>query len=77
MGIDIGVSAIVGATLRKLRRKAGKSQAELAEALDVSSGQIQKYETGKNQLNARRLWHACVFLECTPNDIFRKLIRKR
>ena len=77
MGIDMTISAVLGATLRKLRRKAGKSQADMAEALEVSFTQIQKYETGKNRIPACKVWLACKFLECTPNDIFQKLMRKK
>jgi transcriptional regulator with XRE-family HTH domain len=33
----------------------GMSQTELAQALDVSSKQLQKYESGVNQINARLL----------------------
>jgi transcriptional regulator with XRE-family HTH domain len=44
-----------GARIRLRRLMVGMSQTQLAEALEVSSEQVQKYEKGVNQIRARRL----------------------
>jgi transcriptional regulator with XRE-family HTH domain len=45
----------VGHNVRRLRRQAGVSQADLAQALGVSFQQVQKYETGANRIGASKL----------------------
>ena len=45
----------IGWKLRQLRQKAGWTQERLAEQIDVSTQQINKYESGANRLNTDRL----------------------
>ena len=45
----------IGHRIRVFRQKAGLSQERLAEAIDMSFQQIQKYENGKSKLNTSRL----------------------
>ena len=45
----------VGHKVRQLRRQAGVSQVDLAQALGVSFQQVQKYETGANRIGASKL----------------------
>ncbi len=45
----------IGLLLRLLRKRRGLTQMELAEKLDISYQQLQKYETGKNRISASRL----------------------
>jgi transcriptional regulator with XRE-family HTH domain len=52
----------VGSLLRTLRTLHGLSQAELAERLDITFQQLQKYETGSNRTTAGRLWRASKIL---------------
>ena len=45
----------IGLNIRRLRRAAGLSQAELANSLGLSYQQVQKYETGANRISVSRL----------------------
>src|SRR5690606_41601260 len=59
------IDVAVGARLR-LRRKAMKvSQSALAEALDLTFQQVQKYERGTNRISASMLVKAARRLDCT------------
>jgi transcriptional regulator with XRE-family HTH domain len=53
----------LGRNLRTARSAAGKSQTEIAEFLDVSFQQVQKYENGKNRIPVDRLVSLAAFLE--------------
>jgi transcriptional regulator with XRE-family HTH domain len=46
---------LVGEKLRKLRLEAGLSQRDLAQRLELSHQQIQKYERGDNALPLERI----------------------
>lgn len=46
----------VGERIRLRRTELGLTQEQLAEALDVSYQQIQKYETGANRISAGRIF---------------------
>jgi transcriptional regulator with XRE-family HTH domain len=49
------VHHIIGNRLRQMRIERDMSQQELGEKLGVSFQQIQKYEKGKNRIDAGRL----------------------
>jgi transcriptional regulator with XRE-family HTH domain len=49
------MNEVLGAAIRDIRRRRGMSQMELAEKIDVSYQQIQKYEYGKSQVTLARL----------------------
>jgi transcriptional regulator with XRE-family HTH domain len=49
------IDAHVGERIRLRRTELGLTQEQLAEALDVSYQQIQKYETGTNRVSAGRM----------------------
>ena len=46
----------VGVRVRERRRQLDMSQSALADALDVSFQQVQKYERGANRVSASMLW---------------------
>jgi transcriptional regulator with XRE-family HTH domain len=46
----------VGERIRARRAELGLTQEQLAQALDVSYQQIQKYETGANRISASRIF---------------------
>jgi transcriptional regulator with XRE-family HTH domain len=46
----------VGERIRLRRTERGLTQEQLAEALEVSYQQVQKYETGANRISAGRIW---------------------
>jgi len=53
----------LGHNLRTARSAAGKSQSEVAEFLEVSFQQVQKYENGSNRIPLDRLVSLAAFLE--------------
>ncbi len=46
----------VGKRIRERRVKMGLTQQGLAEALEITYQQLQKYETGANRVSAGRLY---------------------
>lgn len=54
---------IIGRRLRNLRLSQGVSQQGLAEFLDVSFQQIQKYEKAQNRISASKLFAICHYLK--------------
>ena len=52
----------VGNRVRQRRKLSGLSQANLAEALDLTFQQVQKYERGTNRMSASKLFQAAAFL---------------
>ena len=48
-------SSEIGRRVREFRQKAGYTQEKLAEILDISFQQVQKYESGASKLNTDRL----------------------
>jgi len=53
---EIQVDQYVGARLRLRRKLLGYSQTHLADAVELTFQQIQKYENGKSRIGASRLW---------------------
>ena len=53
----------LGRNVRTARSAAGKSQSEVAEFLEVSFQQVQKYENGKNRIPLDRLVSLAGYLE--------------
>ena len=49
------IDRLVGARVRLRRQALGMSQTELAQAIDLTFQQVQKYEQGKNRIGAGRL----------------------
>src|ERR1700690_3853843 len=54
---------LLGRNLRVARSAAGKNQTEIAEHLDVTYQQIQKYEKGKDRIPVDRLVSLAAYLE--------------
>jgi transcriptional regulator with XRE-family HTH domain len=53
----------LGRNVRTARSAAGKSQSEVAEFLDVTFQQVQKYEKGTNRIPLDRLVSLAAYLE--------------
>lgn len=68
MGIVFS-SKDIGWRLRKFRLQAGWSQERLAEKIDVSIQQVQKYESGANKMNTDRLQQVAQALD-VPIQLF-------
>lgn len=60
----------VGARVRMRRLMVGISQSKLAEALDVTFQQVQKYEKGMNRIGASRLQALAHVLQVPPSYFF-------
>lgn len=60
----------VGGRIRQRRTLLGMSQEKLAEALDITFQQVQKYENGSNRVSASRLWHIAQTLGVEPAIFF-------
>lgn len=59
----------VGARLRARRRTSGVTQAGLAEALNLSFQQVQKYERGHNRISASVLVRCARALRCSVAEL--------
>jgi transcriptional regulator with XRE-family HTH domain len=64
------VDVAVGAKIKRLCKKAGVSQSDLARILGLSFQQVQKYESGDNRVSASRLYEMAQILNATPGDFF-------
>jgi transcriptional regulator with XRE-family HTH domain len=63
------VDVAVGANIRQRRRALKISQEALAEAIEVTFQQVQKYERGANRVSASCLFEICRTLKCHPSDL--------
>lgn len=63
----------VGDRIRRRRTLLGYTQEQLADALDISYQQIQKYETGANRVSAGRLFQISQRLEVPITFFFEGL----
>jgi len=59
----------LGKKIRAIRTKKGFSQSDLAERLNVSYQQIQKYESGKSSISLDRLVDISTALEVRPEAL--------
>lgn len=66
----------LGERLRFLRNLRGYTQVQLAERLDMTFQQVQKYEKGTNRISAARLIEMSNILKCDIED-FTRPIRNR
>jgi transcriptional regulator with XRE-family HTH domain len=58
----------IGKRMRSLRKARGLSQSALAEPLEITFQQIQKYENGANRVSASTMVGICMVLNVTPMD---------
>jgi transcriptional regulator with XRE-family HTH domain len=63
----------VGERIRSRRAELGLTQEQLAEALNVSYQQIQKYETGANRISAGRIFELARKLDVDLSYFFEGL----
>lgn len=63
----------VGEAIRRRRILLGLTQEQLAEALQISYQQIQKYETGANRISAGRLFQIAECLNTSVDLFFQTL----
>ena len=60
----------VGKIIRERRVTMGLTQQDLAEVLEISYQQLQKYETGANRISVGRLYEIAGRLEVDVADFF-------
>ncbi|MBI3582492.1 MAG: helix-turn-helix transcriptional regulator [Nitrospinae bacterium] len=60
----------IGERIKKRRKELGMSQEKLAEKLDVTYQQIQRYENGTNQVNTEKLQILAVELSVPVSYFF-------
>lgn len=58
--------AIIGANVRKMRRRSEIGFKELAESVDISEQMLQRHETGVSPLTVIRLFKIAETLGCNP-----------
>lgn len=63
----------VGARIRVLRKMQNVSQEKLADALNLTFQQVQKYERGANRVSASKLYDIAVYLRVKPGYFFEGL----
>ncbi|MEP3246830.1 MAG: helix-turn-helix domain-containing protein [Sneathiella sp.] len=63
----------VGERIRERRTMMGLTQEHLAQALEISYQQVQKYETGANRVSAGRLYEIAQRLEVDVAYFFEQL----
>ena len=64
------VDVYVGARVRALRKLRGMSQTALAEQIDLTFQQVQKYERGFNRVSASMLYRIAGVLDTVPAEFF-------
>jgi transcriptional regulator with XRE-family HTH domain len=71
-GVPNPVDVHVGNRLRQKRALMGMSQEKLAESIDLTFQQIQKYERGANRISASRLYQLSKILNVPISYFFEK-----
>lgn len=61
----------IGQTIKRRRNALGMSQEKLAEMLNVTYQQVQRYENGSNKLNVENIQNVAAALE-VPSALFFK-----
>ena len=65
-----GIKKTIGENLKKLRKKAGLTQEELADRIDSRGEHISKIERGLVEPKIIMIYHICVVLGITVNELF-------
>lgn len=63
------IDEYIGSRIRLRRNLVGLSQNQLAQTLNISFQQLQKYEKGSNRISGSRMWHLARTLN-TPISYF-------
>lgn len=63
----------IGERLKAIRKKKNLSQSAIANAIDVTFQQVQKYEKGKNRISASKLYALAKFLKVPMTYFFKEL----
>ncbi len=69
----LATNAHIGMRLKQRRKELKLTQLSLAQAINISYQQIQKYEKGSNRIGADRLYYLAVLLGVDISYFFLKL----
>lgn len=64
------IDKIVSNKLKTFREKAGYSQQDIADFLDLPLVRIKLIEHGIDTVSVTNLFYLCFILDCSPNEIF-------
>lgn len=64
------LKAVVGYNLRRLRKRSGLSQAELADRVERSINVVGRIERGETAPSLETIERFCEALETTPSELF-------
>ncbi len=64
------ISKIVGNNLKSARKLKNLTQSQIAEKLMMTQQQYSRFENGKYELNYNQIYHLCLILEISPNELF-------
>ncbi|MEJ8472871.1 helix-turn-helix domain-containing protein [Roseibium algae] len=64
------IDRMIGRRIRQRRTELGLTQPDLAEVLNISCAQVQKYENGTNKIAASTLHQVAEYLEVEVGYIF-------
>lgn len=64
------VDVHVGQRLKQLRILRGMTQTDVADGLNISFQQVQKYELGRNRISASKLFELSHILKVPPSYFF-------
>ncbi|MEZ5647920.1 MAG: helix-turn-helix transcriptional regulator [Alphaproteobacteria bacterium] len=67
------IDRYVGSRIKWRRKMLGKTQKDLAYALELSYQQIQKYEKGSNRISSSVLWYIAQALDVDMEYFFERL----
>lgn len=56
--------------LKEYRKKAGLTQTDVANALNITQPGYSLWELGKRDPNVHQILELCKLFDCTPNDLF-------
>jgi transcriptional regulator with XRE-family HTH domain len=65
------IRELFGRNVRRLRRRAGISQAALSVRVGVDRAHISSMERGQQNVTLLTLWHVAQALEADPADLLR------
>ena len=64
----------IGALIKHYRVKAGLSKWDLAQALNISSQQLTKYENATNRVSVSRLINLCDAIGVSAADLMQEIV---
>lgn len=65
----------IGPYLQALRKKAGKTQRDVAKAMGALPSEIAKYEQGERRIDLVQFWLFCVACRTKPTRVAASLFR--